>query len=97
MICLKENAFNLIKDGGQFKIFNNSKTYLGIVFETEAIEGFVKEAKKIDGKFNVYVFSLDDTVPEKEFKELKDRISLCPIPEAILHVYRRVFKDDDNS
>ncbi len=95
MICLKENAFNLIKDGGQFKIFKNAKTYLGIVFESEAIDGFVKEAKKIDGKFNVYVFSLDDTVPEREFKELKGRVSLCPIPEAILHVYRRVFKDDN--
>ncbi|VVB58663.1 DNA methylase [Candidatus Anstonella stagnisolia] len=95
MICLKENAFNLIKDGGQFKIFKNSKTYIGIVFESEEIDAFVKEAKKIDGKFNVYVFSLDDTVPEKEFKELKGRVSLCPIPEAILHVYRRVFKDDD--
>ncbi|VVB99952.1 Uncharacterised protein [uncultured archaeon] len=73
-------------------IFKNSKIHLGIVFESEAIEDFVNEAKKIDGKFNVYVFSLDDTVPEREFKEMRNRVNLCPIPEAILHVYRRVFE-----
>jgi hypothetical protein len=77
-----------------YKIFKNTDHYLGIIFDEEEIEGFVKEAKKVKEKMHVYIFSLDDSVPEGEFKELKGRIKLCAIPEAILHVYRRIFKDD---
>lgn len=94
MLCIKENAFEFVTDGNGFKIFKNDAVHVGIIFDDEEIGGFVKEAKKIKGRFNVYVFSLDDTVPSKEFKELKGRVSLCPIPEVILHVYRRVFKND---
>jgi adenine-specific DNA-methyltransferase len=92
MICIKENAFELVKEsGGDYRIFKNHEINLGIIFNSDAVEDFVKEAKKITGKFHVYVFSLDDTVPEYEFRELKSRLKLCAIPEAILHVYRRVF------
>jgi adenine-specific DNA-methyltransferase len=94
MICIKENAFELISEKLGYKIFKNTDHYLGIIFDEEKVDDFVKEAKKLREKINVYVFSLDDSVPEQEFKELKGRIKLCAIPEAILHVYRRVFKDD---
>ena len=95
MICLKENAFNLIKDkGAKYKIFKNSKTHVAIIFDPDSIKDFVEESKKLGGKINVYVFSLDDTVPEDEFKEIKNKVNICPIPDAILHVYRKVFKDD---
>lgn len=94
MICIKENAFEPISEKTGYKIFKNSDHYLGIIFDEEIIEDFVKEAKKLKEKINVYVFSLDDSVPEQEFKELKGRVKLCAIPEVILHVYRRVFKDD---
>jgi adenine-specific DNA-methyltransferase len=94
MICIKENAFEIVKDEGEdYKIFRNPEINLGIIFNSEAIEEFIREAKKIEGNFHVYVFSLDETVPEHEFKVLKDRVTLCAIPEVILHVYRRVFKD----
>jgi adenine-specific DNA-methyltransferase len=94
MICIKENAFEPIVEKQSYKIFRNTDHYLGIIFDEENIEDFVKEAKKLKDKINVYVFSLDDSVPEQEFKELKGKAKLCAIPEAILHVYRRVFKDD---
>ncbi len=94
MICIKENAFEPIVEKTSYKIFKNTDHYLGIIFDEENIEDFVKEAKKLKDKINVYVFSLDDSVPEQEFKELKGKAKLCAIPEAILHVYRRVFKDD---
>ncbi|MCX6771369.1 MAG: site-specific DNA-methyltransferase [Candidatus Micrarchaeota archaeon] len=95
MICLKENAFNLVKDkNNKYKIFKNSETHLGIIFDPDYIEDFIDEVKEIDGHINVYVFSLDDTVPEDEFKAIRHKINLCPIPEVILHVYRKVFKND---
>ena len=93
MICIKENAFELVKDNGSdFKIFKNSNTYLGIIFNLEAIDDFKKEAKKIKGKFNVYVFSLDSGVHGREFADMKGKVVLQPIPEVILKVYRNIFK-----
>ncbi len=74
------------------RVFKNSDIHLGIIFDDEQIDKFVKEAKKIKGKFHVYVFSFDDSVPKEEFKSMEGRIKLCPIPEVILHVYRKIFK-----
>jgi len=92
MLCIKENAFKPIIDKKGYKIFKNSDIHLGIIFNDEQIDKFVKEAKKIKGKFHVYVFSFDESVPKEEFKGMEGRIKLCPIPEVILHVYRRIFK-----
>lgn len=94
MLCIKESAFEKVLDKKDFKIFKNNKIHLGIIFDEEVISEFVKEAKKIDNNFHIYVFSLDASVPEEEFEEIKNKIKLCPIPEVILHVYRRVFKND---
>jgi adenine-specific DNA-methyltransferase len=94
MFCIKENTFEKVKDAKRFKIFKNDKIHLGIIFDDEYIDEFVKEAKKISGKIHVYVFSHDDSVPTSEFKTIKSKVSLCPIPETILKVYRKVFKND---
>ena len=92
MLCIKENAFKLLKDKQGYKIFKNTDIHLGIIFDEEEINDFIKDAKEIEGKFHVYVFSLDNSIPEKEFKVMKGKVKLCAIPEAILHVYRRTFK-----
>ncbi|MDP2666912.1 MAG: site-specific DNA-methyltransferase [Candidatus Diapherotrites archaeon] len=94
MLCLKENSFSPVLEKDGFKIFKSPKTFMGIIFDEEKIGDFVKEVQKIPGKFNVYVFSFDDSVPESEFKSIKSRVKLRPIPEVILHVYRRIFKYD---
>lgn len=92
MLCIRENAFELVQDKGSFKIYKNNETNLGIVFHEEAIEDFKKAVKQISGNFNTYVFSLGDDPHEKQFIDVKDRVTLCAIPEVILKVYREVFK-----
>lgn len=92
MLCIRENAFELVQDESDFKIFKNGDKYLGIVFYEEAIGDFKKAIKKIKGHFNTYVFSLGDDPHEKQFADVKDKITLCAIPEVILKVYREIFK-----
>lgn len=92
MLCIREAAFDLVKEGEDFKIFKNSDKYLGIVFHEDAIEDYKKVIKKIDGHFNTYVFSLGDEPHEKEFEDIKNKVTLCAIPEVILKVYREIFK-----
>lgn len=92
MLCVKEGTFEQIIDDKKFKIFKNSNHYTGIIFDQIAISDFKKAIKDIKGKFSVYAFSLGDETFDDEFKDLKKKIKLSPIPEAILRVYRRIFK-----
>lgn len=92
MLCLRENAFELVKEGNNFRIFKDSKKYLGIIYDEDSIDEFKKEAKQIDGNFSVYVFSLDQYAHNEQFEDMPGKIKLNPIPEVILAVYRRIFK-----
>ena len=102
MLCVKEGTFEKVLDpasakasaGKQknFKIFKNTNHYTGIIFDQAAIPAFKKAIKEIKGKFSVYIFSLSDETFDDEFKDVKQKVQLSPIPEAILRVYRRIFK-----
>jgi len=92
MLCVKEGTFKKVLDKKSFKIFKNSNHYTGIIFDQAAIPAFKKAIKEIKGRFSVYVFSLGDETFDDEFKDIKQKVKLSPIPEAILRVYRRIFK-----
>ncbi|KKS54351.1 MAG: hypothetical protein UV17_C0020G0011 [Candidatus Gottesmanbacteria bacterium GW2011_GWA1_42_26] len=92
MLCIKEDAFEKVKIEENYKIFRNRKRYTGIVFDHLAIPEFKRVISDIDGHFNVYVFSLGDDTFDEEFTDIKNKVKLSPIPEAILRVYRRIFK-----
>jgi adenine-specific DNA-methyltransferase len=92
MLCVKEGTFEKVIDNERFKIFKNSDHYTGIIWDQTAIPEFKKAIKNIKGKFSVYVFSLGDETFDEEFADIKQTVKLSPIPEAILRVYRRIFK-----
>jgi hypothetical protein len=92
MLCVKEGTFERVLDNERFKIFKNSDHYTGIIWDQVAIPAFKKAIKDIKGKFSVYVFSLGDDTFDDEFTDVKQKVKLSPIPEAILKVYRRIFK-----
>lgn len=92
MLCLKEGTFEKIANKKVFKIYKNTDHYTGIIFDQMAIPDFKEAIAKLKGKFSVYVFSLGDDSLEDEFKDIKQKVQLSPIPEVILRVYRRIFK-----
>ncbi|NOX65219.1 MAG: site-specific DNA-methyltransferase [Chlorobi bacterium] len=92
MLCVKEDTFEKVKSNAKYKIFRSKKKYIGIIYDHLAIDDFKKEIAKIDGKFSVYIFSLGDDTFDEEFEDVKNKVKLSPIPEAILRVYRRIFK-----
>lgn len=93
MLCLKEDCFDELDKGQAFRIFTNSQNkLLGIIYDDDGIVQFKKEVKKMNKKFIVYVFSLDESAREEEFEDIKDLVELRPIPAVILNVYRRIFK-----
>ena len=92
MLCIREGTFEPVLAQKKFKIFKSNNHYTGIIFDQLAIPEFKKAIKDIRGKFSVYVFSLGDDTFEEEFEDIKQKVKLSPIPEAILRVYRRIFR-----
>lgn len=92
MLCVKEGTFESVVDNKKVKIFKNSEHYMGIIWDQTAIPEFKKKIRNIKGEISVYVFSLGDETFDDEFRNIKQKVQLSPIPEAILRVYRRIFK-----
>lgn len=92
MLCIKEETFEIVLNKKTFEIFKNNDHYTGIIFDQLSIPEFKKEIKDIKSKFSIYIFSLGDDTFDEEFADLKQKIQLSPIPEAILRVYRRIFR-----
>lgn len=92
MLCVKEATFEKVELNDKYKIFKSNNKYTGIIFDHQAIDDFKKRIAKIDEKFSVYIFSLGDDTFDQEFEDVKEKVTISPIPEAILRVYRRIFK-----
>lgn len=96
MICLKTGRFNQISiKNSSFKIFSNNKNdqYTCIYFDCfdTDIQSFIKKISKLNGKKDVYIFSLTDLVDNSLFKGIAD-VKLEAIPYKILDLYRRIAK-----
>lgn len=92
MLCIKEDTFDEVISNNKYKIFRSNKKHTAIICGHQHIEEFKHEIAKINGRINVYIFSLSDDAFETEFSEFLPRVKVSPIPEAILRVYRRIFK-----
>ena len=92
MLCIKEEAFINVINKKNFKVFKNSDHHMGIIFDQLAISEFKKAIINIKCKFSIYIFALSDETFDDEFLEIKQEIKISPIPEAIMRVYRRIFK-----
>lgn len=93
MLCIKESTFDEIKTKNKyFRIFKSGIKYTGIIYDYMEIDEFKGFINKIDGRFNVYIFSLGDDTFDEEFLDLRGKVKLFPIPEAIMRAYRRLFK-----
>ena len=92
MLCIKEGTFEIVLNKKTFKIFKDTDHYTGIIFDQLSIPDFKKDIKDIEAKFSIYTFSLGDDTFDEEFADIKHKVKLSPIPEAILRVYRRIFR-----
>jgi len=87
----KENAFELVQDESNFKIFKGKDKYLGIVFYEEAISDFKKAIKKIKDTL-ILMFFRWATIPRKTVCGCQGAGYALRYPEVILKVYREIFK-----
>lgn len=91
MICIKEGTYKKVFDNKKYKVYKNNEHITGILFDLDSITEFKGKVEVLGMPANLYVFSLsNDTFPD-DFADLPVNYKLCPIPESILEVYRKLF------
>ena len=94
MLSLTEGTFDeVVRRKDMFAIYENEKQMTGIIYDEDTIADFKKEAKKYKKPFVVYVFSYDHTYNEEDFNDMDNLQAVKPIPEVILNVYRKIYKE----
>lgn len=94
MLCLAEKTFDkIVNKKGQFALYQNSEQITGIIYDEDYISDFKNEIEKFKKSIVVYVFSYDHTYSEEDFTDIKKLIKIKPIPEVILNVYHKIYKD----
>lgn len=93
MIKVRENTFDTVSEEDLFKVYEGADTYSVIVFDPSVIDKAKAEIIKLsdDKAVRVYVFSLANDSYVSDFADLDRQVELCPIPESILEVYKRIF------
>ena len=95
MLCLKEGIFNLIKEEADYKIFQQSNHYLAVYYDfaNASLDELKEEMNALKGEKVLYCFTVDNHGLDKaNFRGWKN-IRLEPIPQKILDVYKRIFKN----
>ena len=93
MIRVRENTFETVIDEDLLKAYKGADTYSVIAFDPSVIDKAKAEIAKLsdDKAVRVYVFSLANDSYVSDFADLDRQVELCPIPESILEVYKRIF------
>ncbi len=92
MLTLKEGTFEKVTENPSYVIYRNSDKYTGIIFDQLSFSDFKKAVAKVDRPISLYIFSLADEDFGDDFSDMTGLIKICAIPEAILRVYRRIFR-----
>jgi hypothetical protein len=95
MLCLKEGIFNLHKEEADYKIFQQGERYLAVYYDfaNASLDELKDEMNALNGEKILYCFTVDNHGLDKaNFRGWKN-IRLEPIPQKILDVYKRIFKN----
>ena len=95
MLCLKEGIFNHFKESEDWKIFTYGGKYLAVYYDfpNSSLDELKEEMNKIEAEKVLYCFTVSPHgLEEENFTDWKD-IRLEPIPQKILDVYKRIFKN----
>lgn len=93
MIKVRENTFETVLEEDLLKAYEGADAYSVIAFDPSVIDKAKAEITKLsdDKAVRVYVFSLANDSYVSDFADLDRQVELCPIPESILEVYKRIF------
>lgn len=94
MLCLREGIFDEIKKTDDYRIFQQGDQTLAVYYslDRKALSDLKKELNKIDGDKVFYCFTLDPLGVDKSDFIGWNNVSLEPIPQKILDVYKQIYE-----
>ena len=94
MLCLREGVFDEVKKTDQYRIFQQGDKTLAVYYslDRKSLPVLKKELKEIDGEKILYCFTLDATGLSKTEFANWHRVTLEPIPQKILDVYKQIYE-----
>lgn len=98
LIRVRESTFDFAVDEDDFKLLGGTNHNAAIIFDPHKISDYFKRIEDLDDSkpVNVYIFSYSNYAYEDDVPETNLHYTLCPIPESVLEVYRRIFKEEKN-
>ncbi len=98
LLCLKEACYQSITPEGEtgFALFGNEQHYLCIIYNDRFISRAVDHIATLEPLpggpahryVHTYVYSTGTQTYDAEFLPVRDRVTLCALPEAILRAYQ---------
>jgi len=94
MLCLREGIFDEIKKTKDYRIFQQGEKFLAVYYslERKSLSELKKELHKINGDKVFYCFTLDPMGLHKSDFVGWNNVSLEPIPQKILDVYKQIYE-----
>ena len=96
MIRIREGVFNKTIDDDLFKVFEENGRIVGVIYDRFELEKYIDQIEKLetDKPVHLYVFSYDNSDRLDEVtKTTKHEYESQPIPEGVLEIYKKIFKD----
>ena len=96
MIRIREGVFNKTIDEDLFKVFEENGQIVGVVYDRFELEKYIDQIEELetDKPVHLYVFSYDNSGRLDEVtKTTKHEYESQPIPEGVLEIYKKIFKD----
>ena len=94
MLCLREGVFDEVKKTDQYRIFQQGDKTLAVYYslDRKSLPALKKELEKMTGEKIFYCFTLDATgLSKTEFTNWHG-VTLEPIPQKILDVYKQIYE-----
>ena len=95
MICIKESTFTATVTQEDHRVFSNDEHYCVIIFNTDSILEIIQYFNQLNDNLalHIYIFSFNSDNYSSDFRGLKRKTEIIPVPESILEVYQRIFRN----
>ena len=98
LLCIRNDVYTEASFGGRklnaniARYFEHGDKRMLVVYNEQAIPFIAKIIASMPGedKIKVYVFAYGSDPYEADFVEVKDRVTLCALPDAIYNAYKKV-------
>jgi adenine-specific DNA-methyltransferase len=94
MLCLREGVFNEVTRTDQYRVFQQGNKILAVYYsiDRQSLPSLKNELENMDGEKTLYCFTLDPFgLSKTEFSGWHD-VSLEPIPQIILDIYKQIYE-----